>query len=349
MENIITTTAGVDLGDLTSQVCVINASGSVIQTQSIKTTRSGFERFFSDRRCRVVLECGTHSPWVSELLEELGNEVIVANPRNVALIAKSRKKSDRKDAELLSRLGRFDPSLLSPIQHRGRQARADLGLIRARHALVRARSLLVNHIRGVVKSYGARLPSCSTNSFAEKVLELVPAELRAALEPLLEQVSMLSQRIKAMAKEISEALPERYPEIHRLSQVSGVGPITSATFVLTLEDPNRFARNRHAAAFLGLTPARKQTGQSDPEMHISKAGDRFLRCLLVECAQFILSSRGADSDLKRFGLSLAGRGRKAAKKRAVVATARKLSVLLCSLWRSGETYQPLRHGEARAA
>jgi transposase len=350
MDSTITKTVGCDLGDRSTQFCAIDAQGTVIERGSFKTTREGVRREFSKRAsCRVVLEVGAHSPWVSELLSDLGHEVIVANPRRVIMIAKSRNKTDKKDAELLARLARFDPQLLSPVQHRGPQARADLARIRARAALVRARSLLINHVRGVVKSNGGRVGSCSTAAFPKRARGVLPEPIRHALEPLLANIEQLTLQIKEAATVIAEELSQRYPELRRLRQIRGVGPITSATFVLTLEDPERFRRSRHAAAFLGLTPARRQSGGIDPELHISKTGDRFLRCLLVECAQFILSSHGEDSDLRRWGLALAARGKKAAKKRAVIAVARKLAVILCSLWRSGEDYRPFHSSMPKTA
>jgi len=337
-------TVGVDLGDRYSHFLAIDADGAEIDEGRLDTTKKGFSKVFGAiERRRVVIECGTHSPWVSRCLEEFGHEVVVANPRKVALIARGRTKTDRRDAELLARLGRSDIALLSPLKHRGARAAADLAQIRARAALVEARVALVNHVRGVVKSFGSRIPACSTAAFSKTVVDLIPAELVTSLQPLLDQIDSMSKRIKEMKRQIDEDLPTRYPEISRLRQVAGVGPITAAAFVLTIENPDRFTRNRHVGAFLGLTPARRQSGDQDPELGISKCGDKYLRAALVECAQYILSSRGPDTDLKRFGKRIASRGRRAVKKKAVVATARKLAVLLCALWRSGEDYQPIGH------
>ncbi len=339
----ITPTIGCDLGDRTTHFCVLDVDGEVEERGEFATTPAGFRRVFAKRkRIRVVIEVGAQSPWIAELLEQLGPEVFVANPRQVGWIGKSRHKTDRVDAKKLAQLGQFNPQLLAPIRHRGRRARAEIARIRARQALVRARTLLVNHVRGVVKSNGGRLNKCTTSAFAKSARGALPEGIREALEPVLDQVEQLSAKIKALKVEIEEKLPERYPEIERLRQVPGVGPITAAAFVLTIEDPNRFERNRHVASFLGLCPARRQSGRADPELHISKQGDRFLRSVLVECAQFILSSRGQDSDLRRWGLALASRGRKAAKKRAVIAVARKLAVLLCALWKSEKPYEALR-------
>jgi transposase len=300
------------------------------------------QRFAHAPRARIALEAGTHSPWVAVLLEELGHEVIVANPRKLRLIFKNERKNDRADAEQLARVARMDPRLLSPIEHRSPAARQDLAVARSRATLVSARTGLVNHVRGCLKSFGIRLPKCSTRTFPRSVAGSVPRELRAAVVPVLRMIDELTQRIVAYEKRIERIAAERHPVTQVLRQVNGVGAVTAFTYVLTLEDPTRFATSRSVGAFLGLRPKQRQSGQSDPQLRISKAGDRELRRLLVQSAQYILGPFGTDSDLRRFGLKLAGRGGKAAKRRAVVAVARKLSVLLHRLWLTGEVYEPLR-------
>jgi transposase len=282
----------------------------------------------------------------------MGHEVIVANPRQVALIYRNKRKSDKFDATTLARLARSDPELLHPVKHRGKQAQIDLAVLRARDGLVAARTQLVNLVRGTVKSYGERLPKCSTASFHYKAASSLPAELSPALTPVIAQIAELTRGINQYDDEIEALIAERYPEALGLQQIKGVGPITSLAFVLTLEDPQRFATSRDVGAYLGLTPGRRQTGESDPEMHITKAGDVFLRKLVVQAAQYILGPFGVDCDLRRWGLRLAGtpvsaqggsgKGSKQRKKRAIVAVARKLAVLLHALWRTGEVYEPLR-------
>ena len=300
------------------------------------------ERFFkSQPKMRVVLETGTHSRWVQAIAKEQGHEEIVANPRQVRLISQNRKKSDRKDGELLGRLGRVDPELLYPIQHRGEAAQADLAVVKARDELVRARTRLVNHIRGSVKAFGERLPSCSTEAFPHRVQLHIPGCLKTALEPLLEMIEQLTAQIRQYDRQIQQLCQQKYPDTEILQQVRGVGPITALAFVLTLEDAHRFGRSRQVGAYLGLTPRQDQSGTRDPQLRITKAGDRFVRKLLVGSAQYILGPFGSDCDLRRYGERIASRGGKSAKKRAVVAVARKLSVLLHHLWVTGEKYEPL--------
>jgi transposase len=304
---------------------------------------------------RIAIEVGTHSPWVSRILEECGHEVLVANARKVRLIYANKRKSDKLDAENLARLARLDPKLLYPLKHRGEDFQAHLALIRSREALVGSRTQLINHVRGAVKSFGARLPKCSARSFHHKVAEEIPQALRVALEPILQIIASLTERIRDYDRELEKLAEKHYPETKLLRQIVGVGALTALTFVLTLEDPRRFTKSRAVGAYLGLVPSEDQSGERDPQERISKEGDEMLRRLLVGSAHYnILGPFGKDSDLRRHGLKIASRGGggKNAKKRAAMAVARKLSVLLHHLWITGEFYEPLHNtqrSEGRAA
>jgi transposase len=348
-------TAGLDLGDKYSYLCLIDTqSGEVIEEGRLRTSPEAFRRRFSSEQqpLRVAIEAGTHSPWVSRLLEECGHEVLIANPRKLRLIYSNKRKTDEIDAENLARLARLDPKLLYPLKHRGEDSQAHLAIIRSREALVSARTQLVNHVRGAVKSFGARLPKCPARSFHKKAAAHIPQALWSALEPLLETIGSLTERIRDYDQQLETICQERYPETDLLRQVEGVGALTALTFVLTLDDPYRFEKSRTVGAYLGLVPARDQSGDRDPQRRISKEGDEMLRKLLVGSAHYILGPFGSDSDLRRHGFKIASRGGKNAKKRAVVAVARKLSVLLHRLWVTGEAYDPLyntrRRGELAA-
>ena len=307
------------------------------------------ERFARIPRSRIALETGTHSPWVSRLLSELGHEVIVAHARNVRLIGESRRKDDRLDARTLARLARIDPTLLSPVKHRSAEAQAHLAVIRARAGLVRARTSLINVARGVTKSFGERLPSCGPRKMnLERAGELSP-ELQCALGPLLAEIESLSERIREYNEQIQTIAATSYPQVKPLTQIHGVGTLVALTFVLTLEDPHRFAKSRDAGCYAGLQPGRRNSGESEPQQHISKEGNPYLRTLLVQSAHHILGPFGTDSDLRRWGLRLAQRGGKSGKKRAVIAVARKLAVLLHRLWVTGEAYEPLRNSSRTTA
>ena len=339
---MFTITLGLDLGDRTSVFCQLDATGTVSERGKVPTTTAALQPFFAKLpRCRIVLEVGTHSPWASRLAAAAGHEVIVANPRRVRLIGAALRKNDDLDAETLARLGRMDPQLLAPIRHRGEQAQADLAVIRGRDALVRTRTLLINHVHGVIKAFGARAPACTKRTFVRKVTPIVPLPLLPALHPALETIDALSQQISGLDRTILQVATARYPEVAALRQIPGVGPITALCFVLTLEDPDRFPQSRGVGAFLGLCPREHQSGERDPQLRISKAGDAMLRRLLVTAGHYILGPFGPDCTLRRWGLRLAERGGTNAKKRAVVAVARKLATILHHLWVTGEVYRPL--------
>ena len=317
-------------------------SGEVIEETRLATSPEAFERRFSTSEpIRVAIEASTHSPWVSRLLESCGHEVLVANACRVRLIYGEGRKSDKLDAENLARLARVDPKLLSPLKHRGEASQAHLALVRSREALVRTRTKLVNHLRGAVKSFGGRLPKCSAQSFHKKAAADIPEPLKPALEPLLETIESLATRIRQFDRALEVLAEELYPETKLLRQVNGIGPLSALAFVLILENPERFETSRMVGAYAGLVPAKHQSGESDPQKRISKRGDEMLRRLLVSSSQYILGPFGEDSDLRRHGLKIAERGGKRAKKRAVVAVARKLAVLLHRLWLTGELYDPL--------
>jgi transposase len=344
------TTAGLDLGDRYSYLCLIDQpSGEVLEEGRLRTSPEAFlRRFASERPMRIAIEAGTHSPWASRVLEECGHEVLVANARKLRLIYANKQKTDQIDAENLARLARLDPKLLHPVAHRGEDSQAHMALIRSRQALVDCRTQLVNHVRGAVKSFGARLPKCPARSFHKRAPEHIPEALWPALGPILEQIGSLTERIRDYERQLEKISKEHYPhETDLLRQVEGVGPLTALTFVLTVEDPHRFERSRSVGAYLGLVPATAQSGDRDPQKRISKEGDEMLRKLLVGSAHYILGPFGSDSDLRRHGEKIASRGGKNSKKRAVVAVARKLSVLLHRLWVGGEVYDPLHNAHGR--
>jgi transposase len=337
-------TIGMDLGDKTSRYCILDSDGEVVKEGSVGTVKKAMlQTFGAMKRCRIAIEVGTHSPWLSRLLKSLGHEVIVANARQVQLISASSRKDDRLDAEALARLARVDPTLLRPVRHRSEQAQLHLMKIRVRALLVEARTKLINGARGFAKAAGERLPNSDSDQIGVEQMEGLPAELQEALAPLLKEAESLTEKIHVSDAEIERIAREEYPETTLLRQIKGVGPLIALTFVLTLEDKNRFQKSRHAGCYVGLRPKRSQSGKSDPQLGISKEGDRYMRKLLVQGAHYIMGRQGPDTDLKRWGQKLAARGGKNAKKRAIVAVARKLAVLLHHLWVTGEVYEPLRN------
>lgn len=343
-------TVGLDVSDRYTQVYAVDGAGARVTEERLRTTPTALRGWFEGRPAmRVVLEVGTHSPWVSRVVKLCGHEVLVANARKLRLIYQSDRKSDRVDAASLARVGRLDPVLLAPIRHRGERAQADLAILRARDALVRARVQLVNHVRGAVKAVGGRLPACATPAFARRVADHVPEVLRPALTPLVASVAQLTAQIRQYDHQLEQVATTAYPETARLRQVAGVGPLTALCFVLTLEDPARFTRSRSVGAYLGLCPRQADSGDRHPRLRISRAGDGMLRRLLVSAAQYIVGPFGPDCTLRRWGLALVAHGGRYPKQRAVVAVARKLTALLYRLWVDGSVYDPLRGSTAAAA
>src|ERR1700681_2319829 len=299
-------TMGLDLGDRWSFYCVMDEAGQIILEQKLSTTPEAMKQTFAEiPRSLIALETGTHSPWVSRLLTELGHEVIVAHAQKVQWISKSNRKDDRHDARTLARLARIDPELLGPVRHRSVQAQLHLTVIRARAELVSARTALVNAARGLVKSYGQLLPKCGTYQVSRELAAGLNAELREVLAPLLKEIESLNARIKEYDERMEKIAKESYPQVELLKQVKGVGTQIALTYVLTLEDPHRFPKSREVGCFLGLRPGRRNSGESEPQKKISKEGDRYLRTMMVQGAHYILGPFGEDSDLRRWGLKLA--------------------------------------------
>lgn len=334
---------GIDVGDRYSHCCLVDASGEVAWRRRVASTREALRQMFSDLPpTRIALEVGFHSAWMAEILEELGHEVLVANARKLALISGTKRKNDGVDSEILARLARSDPKLLFAIEHRGEETRTDLAILRTRAAIVAARTKLINHVRGAIKPFGLRLQNCGVEVFGKRAGEQIPDILRPALIPLIETIAVLTRQIRTYDTQI-KALRHKYAdEVDPLQQVRGVGPLTALAFVLTIGDPNRFEKRRNVPAYFGLVPGQDQSGNSDPQQRISKEGDSMVRSLLVQCAHYILGPFGGSSDLRNWGEAIAARGGKAGKKRAAVAVARKLAVLLHCLWVTKAQYEPHR-------
>jgi transposase len=343
-------TIGLDVGDRNTHVCVLDASRAVVARFDFATTASQLTQALDGfPGARLVIEAGSQSPWMSRHLRDQGFEVHVADPRRVQLLAQDPRKTDRRDAETLARMEAGMPELLGAVHHRGLQAHADLAIVRARDLVVRMRTKAIQCIRGMSKAFGVRLPAASSRGFTKRAHDGLPIELKPAIEPLFAQIDQLSETIRNYEHRMDAVVHERYAaEVALLRQVNGVGRITATAFVLTLETPDRFATSRQVGSWLGLCPRSHASGDADPRLPISKAGDGALRRLLVQCAQYILGPFGQESDLRNFGLALVARGGRAAKRKAVTAVARKLAVLLHSLWKHRSTYEPLRQTARRA-
>ena len=333
-------TIGIDLGDVWSHYCTLNQEGEVVDRGRFRTTPAGVERWFTDLPpVRIAMEAGTHSIWVSQQLQEMGHEVIVANVLELRSISHSDRKSDQVDAEKLARFARLDPKILRPIAHRTVAQQEALTLIRARNLIVRLRTAAVNAVRGLASLAGTAFqlrPRCALRNDARRCCRRVVQ----ALGPVLEQIADMTVKIKAYDRAIKRLTETEYRETQALIKVYGVGQLTALTYVLTLGSKKRFQRSRDVGCYLGLRPRRSQSGARDPQLGITKAGNVYLRSLLVECANHVLGRHGKDSSLRQWGLNLASRGGKQARNRAIVAVARKLAVLLHRIWITQEPYVP---------
>lgn len=287
----------------------------------------------------VALEAGTHSPWISRYLTGLGAQVIVANPRKLHAISRHERKCDRRDAVMLARLARADVALLHPLQHGSAQAQHDLLGLKLRDSLVRTRVNLINTVRFTLKSLGHPVSNPSSESFHKHIETAVPADCLPVVQPVLAVLALLTEQIKTLERGLVMRGKRDYPVTQRLQQIAGVGPLTALGFVLKIGDPARFGRSRDVGPYLGLCPGRDQSGGTDKQLRISKCGDGLLRRLLVSAAHYILGPFGPACALRAYGQHLQGTTTRE-RKRAVVAVARKLAVLLLSLWKHGTDYEP---------
>lgn len=344
-------TVGMDISDRSCHVVALcQEDGEVVWEHKVATRGAALQKCFSQvPPSRMALEAGPHSGWISRLLSSLGHEVWVANARKLRLIYENKRKNDWVDALYLARIARVDPQLLSPIEHRSEQAQEDMGVLLARDALVRSRSRLINHCRSQVKIFGYRLPACSAASFHHQVQGHLPSQCQRALEPILDEIEGLTEKIRGYDRQVHSLCNERYPQTARLMQIRGVGHITALAYVLIIDDPLRFAHSRDVGAYLGICPGRRQSGDRDQQLRITKEGNRYLRSLLVQCAHYLLGHFGEDCDLRRKGEALICRGGKAARKKAAVAVARKLAVLMHRLWVADTPYDPFYQSHRRAA
>jgi transposase len=340
---------GIDLGDKVSHYAVLGKGKEFLDEGKIATTEEGFRRQFGHwKPARIALEAGTHSRWVAPLLSGMGHEVIVANPRQLKALTQSTRKNDAEDARKLALYARADVGILQPVQQRSQEAQRELLKLQTREAVVRVRAHLTSTVRGLVKGFGNRVRPCSTQGFVEVARESLPESLRTILQPVLDVIELATELIRQADQQVAQMVKE-HPVAWRLDQVPGVGPVTAMAYVLTLEDPGRFRQSRKVGSYFGLTPWSHQSGESDPQRGITKAGNELVRRLLVQCAHRLLGPKGVDCAIRRWGAHLAGDGKnKKLKKRAVVAVARKLAVLLHVLWVSGKPFEAFPNGSREA-
>jgi transposase len=327
---------GIDVHKTQCQVCILTESGECIE-QRILTDRVRFREVFGGRpQARILIEASTESEWVARCLEELGHEVIVADPNFAAMYAtRSRRvKTDRRDARTLAeacQLGAYRPAHRTSDSQR--LVRAHLSV---REALVRTRSRYISVVRSLLRREGLRVRGGAAKSFVRRVGELeVPLALVSAIEPLLVVMDQLNEQIERADCELAKRVQED-PDLRRLATVPGVGPVTATMFKATVDEVRRFRGAGQVSAYLGLVPRERSSGERQQRGRITKAGSSRARYLLVEAAWLILRGKRSDTlALRTWAERIAARrGRRI----AAVALARRLSRILYAMWRDDTVY-----------
>ena len=343
-------TVGLDLGDRWSHYAILNAQGEFIEEGRVATTVEAIQgKFGKLEPALIAMETGTPARWVSRQVREMGHLSVIAHARELRALTGSSHKSDKEDSRKLARYARADVGILKPVELRSDEAQKDLMVIQARDGLVGARTKLVNMVRSLCKQFGARVKGGSPGRFPKLAQESLPADLYQTLEPVVQAIDKLNEEITGYDKKIEELGKGKYRDSEVLRSVPRVGPICSLAYVLVMDDPARFKQSRDAGCYVGLRPGKDQSGEVDKQMGITKEGNGLMRRLLVQCAQQMLSRRGEDCALRRWGLKIQARGGKRAKKIAVVAVARKLAVLLCVLWSRQHKFVAFPQGQPEKA
>lgn len=341
---------GLDLGDKHINFAEITGDGEVVEGR-VPTSRAALRRWFGQRSpCRFALEVGSQSRWVAEELNAQGHEVLVLDPRRLKLITGTLYKNDRRDATRLATAARQWAELLPIVPPRKLAEQYALTLVRARAAAVESRTKVINTIRGLLKPYGERISKEGRSpAFVAMARAELPGELLSLIEPLLRALDQLNAVVADYDKQVDQKSAEQFPEVEHLRTIYGVGPVTSLYFVALVGDPHRFSDSRSIGPYFGLVRRQDDSGDRVSELGITKAGDPLMRALLTNCAAHILGPFGKDSDLRRWGLAKLGGNSRRERNRTRVALARKLAVLMLSMWKSGEGYEPFHHSQASGA
>lgn len=328
---------GIDVHQKETEICILNEEGEVIERSRIPTSRKALTAYFDKKaRVKLVMEAGGSSQWVSRLIEKQGHEVIVCPPRQIRMIAESTLKSDEIDAEILARLGRIDVGFLGRVTHRSEEVQLLQANLTVRSALVKSRTKWVNTVRGVLRGFGYKVSGGSTGTFHQRCANTdIPEPLMETIRPLLTQLELITEEIERIEEKLN-TIACGFPEVDHLRCIPGVGLLTALSFVLSIDDPERFRRSRDVSAFFGLRPAVRGSGDVKHYGKITKQGDPEIRRLLVQAAHAMMNTK-KDCHLKQWAAKVAARR---GKGKATVALARKLAALMHHLWITGEVFRP---------
>ncbi|HEY1606234.1 MAG TPA: IS110 family transposase [Allosphingosinicella sp.] len=331
--------AGLDVSDKSTHICVVDDAGAISWRGVCATDPEVLARTLG-RHCpdavRVVLETGALSPFLYHGLIERGVPAICICARHAKKVLSRVNKSDPHDAEGLAQLART--GWFKTVHVKEGATHLDRAHLKVREQLVRAHAAMKNQLRGLLKLFGLRLGQATTPAKRAERLQALMAmkpELKAVLAPLVAALAALEEQIAVSTRTLKHRAAAD-PVCARLMSVPGVGPVGALTFKTSIEDPTRFLKGADVGAFAGLVPRRFQSGERDTKGGISRAGDPMLRRALYEAANSLLARVKRDCALRRWGLQLAA---SKGPKRARVAVARKLAVLLHTLWRSETSFQ----------
>jgi transposase len=334
---------GMDLGKRESQIAIITEAGELVEKR-MRTERERLQRFFADRpKARILLEASTISEWVARLLEELGHEVVVADPNYAPMYAQRsrRVKTDKRDARALAeacRLGAYRPAHRTCDEQR--HVRVVLGV---RDKLVRTRAGLVTLVQALLSGEGIRVPTGSSVCFETRLEKLDLAEhLRAEIAPLLALLGPLNEQIERLDERLGE-LAVKDERVKRLLTMPQIGPVTAVSFVATLDEVGRFRGAHQVEAYLGLVPREWSSSEVQRRGRITKAGNSRMRWLLVEAAWRVATHKRRPETLalREWADRIA---RRRGMRVAVVALARRLGGILYAMWRDGSAYDPAKLG-----
>jgi transposase len=334
------TTIGMDLGNRKHTVCALDADGNVLFRKEVANTPDELKVFFEENKgATVAMETGLCCRWISALSKASGCDTIVGNARELAMIWGDKNKNDRNDAEKIARLARADRNLFHPVTLRDDAHHRLFQLLELREGEVKERTRRVNSIRGMCKANAVFLPSCDAALFHKVAASALPEGMRKMFRPTLDALAATDRAIRRYDAMIEDCCRRQFKaETGLLQTVPGVGPITAAAFVAAVDDPARFGKARDAGPFFGLTPGQDQSGDGDAPKQITRAGNEMVRHLLVNGANKILQRNSKDNALKRHGMKICARGGKVARRKAKVAVARKMAVLMLAMLKSGKEY-----------
>jgi transposase len=331
---------GLDVSLRMTALCVVDESGGVIAEGKVASepeALGGWLREHAPAARRIGMETGPLAVWLWNGLKERGLPVHVIDARHAkAGLTLQASKTDRNDARGLAQIMRT--GWFKEVQVKSTAAHLLRALLASRGMLVATRCALENQIRGLLKTFGLVLGKAGRRRFEVRLRELLAAEPRLGrlVTPLLEVRRSLVEQIQTYDRCLV-AIARRHAVVRRLMSVPGVGAVTAVAFVAAIDDPSRFRRSRHVGAYFGLVPRRYQSGEVDRPGRISKAGDQLVRTLLYEAANALLTRSRQPSALKAWAEAIAARS---GRKKAKVALARRLAVMLHRLWRDGTAFVP---------